>query len=68
LASNLKGITLLRDTVVTIGSDYSVDATYGSEKLVAISAGIDGALWALQYEPLVDNETLATKDYSVLKW
>jgi hypothetical protein len=44
-----------------IAMDGTVDAAYGSEKLVSISAGIDGSLWALL------DEANAT-DYTVLKW
>jgi hypothetical protein len=56
-----KGITLIRDEPIMIAMDGTVDAAYGSEKLVSISAGIDGSLWALL------DEANAT-DYTVLKW
>ncbi|CDW76113.1 UNKNOWN [Stylonychia lemnae] len=42
-------------------SDGTVDSNYGGEKLVSISAGIDGSLWALKQEENVIN-------YQVLKW
>jgi len=46
-ANSTVGLTLLRDTPIFIDSNYNVDAAYNSEKLLAISAGIDGALWAV---------------------
>jgi len=36
--------------------------------LLAISAGIDGCLWAVQYTPLAEGENATTKDYPLLKW
>ncbi|CDW90321.1 UNKNOWN [Stylonychia lemnae] len=59
--SGYKGITLIKDIPILIADDGSVDANYGGEKLVSISAGIDGSLWALKYE-----ENVA--DYKLLKW
>ncbi|CDW90790.1 UNKNOWN [Stylonychia lemnae] len=59
--SGFKGITLLKDQPILIASDGTVDAKYGGEKLISISAGIDGSLWALQDEGNVS-------DFSVLKW
>ena len=35
---------------------------------MAISSGIDGALWAVQYQPLADGENATTKNYPLLKW
>jgi len=46
-ASSTVGLTLIRDQPIFIDANYTVDAAYNSEKLVAISAGIDGALWAV---------------------
>ncbi|CDW73558.1 UNKNOWN [Stylonychia lemnae] len=59
--SGFKGITLLKDEPILIASDGTVDSIYGGEKLISISAGIDGSLWALQDE---GNAT----DFTVLKW
>ncbi|CDW89441.1 UNKNOWN [Stylonychia lemnae] len=56
-----KGITLLKDEPILIQNDGSVDARYGGEKVVSISAGIDGSLWALQQEANVT-------DFTLLKW
>ncbi|CDW87805.1 UNKNOWN [Stylonychia lemnae] len=56
-----KGITLLKDQPILINQDGRVDAQYGSEKLISISAGIDGSLWALLDE-------INVTDYTVLKW
>ncbi|CDW84409.1 UNKNOWN [Stylonychia lemnae] len=59
--SGYKGITLLKDQPILILNDGTVDFNYGGEKLVSISAGIDGSLWALKQEENV-------KSYQVLKW
>ncbi|CDW72923.1 UNKNOWN [Stylonychia lemnae] len=59
--SGFKGLTLLKDQPIFIAEDGSVDAQYGSEKLVSISAGIDGSLWALQQQSDVN-------DFQLLKW
>ncbi|CDW81076.1 UNKNOWN [Stylonychia lemnae] len=59
--TGFKGITLLRDEPIFIANDGTVDAKYGGEKLISISAGIDGSLWAL-----LDEENAV--DYTVLKW
>jgi len=62
------GLTLLRDQPIFINSNYTVDSAYNSEKLLAVSAGIDGALWAVQYTQLVEGENATTKNYPLLKW
>ncbi|CDW85364.1 UNKNOWN [Stylonychia lemnae] len=59
--TGFKGITLLKDEPILISNDGTVDAVYGGGKLVSISAGIDGSLWALQDE---NNAT----DFTLLKW
>ncbi|CDW75483.1 UNKNOWN [Stylonychia lemnae] len=59
--SGYKGITLLKDQPILIQSDGTVDSNYNGEKLVSISAGIDGSLWALKQEENVIS-------YQVLKW
>ncbi|CDW85224.1 UNKNOWN [Stylonychia lemnae] len=59
--SGYKGITLLRDEPILLSQDGTVDAKYGSEKLMSISAGIDGSLWALLDE-------INAIDHTVLKW
>lgn len=45
--SGYKGLTLIKDIPILIDDNNVVDSKYGGEKLVSISAGIDGSLWAL---------------------
>jgi len=46
-ASSTVGLTLIRDQPIFIDANYTVDAAYNSEKLLAISCGIDAACWAV---------------------
>ena len=58
---NKKGLTLIKDLPIFIGLDNKTSSVYNSQKLVSISAGIDGSLWGLEYEPDV-------LDYQLVKW
>lgn len=55
-----RGITLLREKPILINEDYTIDG-FGTERFISVSAGIDGALWGLQFQE-------GLKDYPVLKW
>ncbi|CDW87728.1 UNKNOWN [Stylonychia lemnae] len=61
LNSKYIGLTLLQNQLILINWDNTIDANYGSEKMVSISAGVDGALWGLLYESNV-------KQYQIAKW
>ncbi|CDW75800.1 UNKNOWN [Stylonychia lemnae] len=58
-----KGITLLKDEPILINSNGEVDTRFGGEKLISISAGIDGSLWAL-----LDEGQPSGADYTLVKW
>ncbi|CDW79424.1 UNKNOWN [Stylonychia lemnae] len=67
---HLRGDTLVLKTISTrpFLSDGTVDINYGGEKLVSISAGIDGSLWALKQEENVVNYQLLKWQTSAQKW
>ena len=56
-----RDLTLYRDKPIFVDLNNRTSSAYGSEKIVSITTGVDGAMWALGYR---ENST----DYPVYKW
>ncbi|CDW82562.1 UNKNOWN [Stylonychia lemnae] len=66
--SGYKGLTLIRDEPIFIDSKYFVPYEYAHEKLVSISAGVDGSLWGLLYDETATDNVLVKWQTLTQKW
>jgi len=66
--NNVKGLTLIKEQPVFFYLNNSMSDDYNNEKVISISAGVDGALWALLYEDGVTDYTVAKWQTIVKKW